>query len=356
MSPVAAGSIDCDIHPTVPGLKVLLPYLDDHWRDTVVQRGVHELNSIAYPDNAPITARPDYRARGGKAGTDLDQLRRQTLDRFGLKAAICNCLYGVQLLFSEDMAAGFARAVNDWIAREWLDREPRLRASIVVPVQNVEMAVDEIERCAPDRRFVQVLMLVMGDMPLGRRQYWPIYAAAERHGLPVGIHAGSGYRHPVTGVGWPSYYSEDYAAQAVAFQSQLTSLICEGVFGKYPKLKVVLTESGFTWLPAHLWRLTKYWRGLRMEIPWVDRSPTEIVRDNVRLTLQPVDAPPDPGQFSRLMEHMGSDELLLFSTDYPHWQFDGDDVLPDGLGADLARKITVDNPLKTYSRIAETVS
>jgi predicted TIM-barrel fold metal-dependent hydrolase len=356
MSTAAAGRIDCDIHPAVPGLAALLPYLDDHWRETVVQRGMHELASIAYPEHAPITARPDFRPANGKAGADLDLLRRQALDQFDVSIAICNCLYSVQLLFSEDMAAGFARAVNDYIAREWLDREPRLRASIIIPVQNPDMGVDEIERCAKDKRFVQVLMLAMGDAPLGRRQYWPIYAAAERHGLPVGIHAGSGYRHPSTGVGWPSYYTEDYAGQAVAFQSQLTSLICEGVFAKFPKLTVVLIESGFTWLPAHLWRLTKYWRGLRMEIPWVDRSPTEIVRSNIRLTLQPIDAPPRADDFTKLMDHMGSDELLLFSTDYPHWQFDGDAVLPEALGPELTRKITVDNPRKTYSRIAETLS
>ena len=57
------------------------------------------------------------------------------------------------------------------------------------------------------------------------------------------------------------------------------------MFTKFPDLKVVLLESGFTWLPAHLWRLTKFWRGLRMEVPWVDRAPTDIVRDNVRLTI-----------------------------------------------------------------------
>src|SRR5215468_5400297 len=165
------------------------------------------------------------------------------------------------------MARAFARAINDWIAKEWLDRDPRLRASIVVPLQNVEFTVDEIERCAVDPRFVQVLVLAMGEVPLGRRHFWPVYAAAERHRLPIGIHAGSSYRHPVTaGVGWPSYYTEDYAAQAVGFQSQLTSLVCEGVFSKFPNLRVVLMESGCSWLPAHLWRLTKYWRGLRMEI------------------------------------------------------------------------------------------
>ena len=348
------GGIDCDIHPAVPNLKALLPYLEDHWRDMTLQRGMHELDSIAYPLNAPLTSRPDWRPASGKAASDLDALRAQALAPFGTSLAICNCLYGVQLLFSEDMAAGFARAVNDWIKHEWLDREPRLRASIVVPVQNPEMAVEEIERCAGDRRFVQVLMLVAGEKPLGRRHFWPIYAAAERHGLPIGIHASSGYRYPVTPVGWSSYHLEDYANQATAFQSQLTSLICEGVFTKFPELRVVLLESGFTWLPAYLWRLTKYWRGLRMEIPWVDRSPTEIVRDRVRLTIQPVDAPPQPDQFMRLLDHMGSDELLLFSTDYPHWQFDGDAVLPEGLSPELTHKILIDNPLKTYPRLTET--
>jgi uncharacterized protein len=215
------------------------------------------------------------------------------------------------------------------------------------------MAVDEINRVAPDRRFVQVLLLVMNDMPLGKRHYWPIYAAAQKHGLAVGIHAGSAYRHPVTPIGWPSYYTEDYAAQAAAFQQALSSLICEGVFTKFPDLKVVLLESGFTWLPAHLWRLTKFWRGLRMEVPWLDRAPSEIVKSNVRLTIQPCDGPPTEAMFQTLMEHMDSDELLLFSTDYPHWQFDDEDVLPAGLSPSMVHKIMIDNPMATYTRLTE---
>jgi hypothetical protein len=349
------GAIDCDLHPSVPSLKALHPYMTDHWRDIIVQRGLSELESIAYPANSPLTARPDWRPESGKPASTLELVRSQALDPFHIGTAICNCLYGVQLLFSEDMGAGMARALNDWMVAEWLDKEPRLRASIVVPVQNPELAVDEIERLAGDKRFVQVLMLVMGDMPLGKRLYWPIYAAAERHNLPIGIHAGSSYRHPVTPLGWPTYYTEDYAAQAPAFQQALSSLICEGVFSKYPNLKVVLLESGFTWLPAHMWRLTKFWRGLRSEVPWVDRAPADIMRSNVRLTTQPCDAPPSRAIFQRLLDHMGSDELLLFSSDYPHWQFDGDEILPDGLPDGLAKKIMFDNPRATYARLTETV-
>ena len=148
------------------------------------------------------------------------------------------------MVFSEDMQDAFCRALNDWLAKEWLDKDARLRGSIVIPTQSVEKSVAEIERCAADKRFVQVLMLVMGDMPLGKRAYWPIYAAAERLGLTIGIHAGSAYHNPPTSVGWGSYHIEDYVAQATAFQTQLTSLIVEGVFARHPNLKMVMLEIG----------------------------------------------------------------------------------------------------------------
>ncbi len=351
--PIVDGPIiDCDVHPVMPGLQALMPYFDDLWRDLVVRRGVEELNSISYPRNAPLTTRADWRGEDGRGASTAERLVAEALVPFGTGTAILNCLYGVQLPFSEDMGAAFARAVNDWIAREWLDRDPRLRASIVIPTQSAALSVAEIERCAADRRFVQVLMLVMGDAPLGKRQFWPIYEAAERHGLPVGVHAGSSYRHPPSPVGWTSYYTEDYVNQAQAFQGALTSLVTEGVFAKHPALRVVLMESGWTWLPAHLWRLDKYWRGVRSEVPWVDRPPSQIVRERVRLTLQPVDGPPDPSGLARLIEHLGSDDMLLFSTDYPHWQFEADRALPEGLPDGLARRMMVDNPRATYPRLA----
>jgi uncharacterized protein len=349
-------TIDCDVHANVPGMAALLPYLDQQWRDSVVDRGLNSLESISYPPNAPLTARADWRGRAGEPPHTLEALRSHALDRWAIDVAICNCLYGVQLLFSEDMAAAFAKAVNDWLVAEWLDRDPRLRGSIVVPMQNTEYAVAEIERCAPDRRFVQVLVLAMGEAPLGRREYWPIFAAAERHDLVVGIHAGSSFRHAVTSLGWPSWYVEDYCANAQGFQAQVASLVCEGVFAKYPKLKVVLLESGVTWLPAFLWRLTKFWRGVRAEVPWVDRPPWEIVRDQLRLTIQPFDAPAEPDAVARLIDQLQSDDMLLFASDFPHWQFDGDAIMPAGIPQKLHGKIKRDNALATYPRLTATAA
>ena len=40
-SPIAGG-VDCDLHPAVPHLTSLLPYLNDYWRDQVTTRGMTE--------------------------------------------------------------------------------------------------------------------------------------------------------------------------------------------------------------------------------------------------------------------------------------------------------------------------
>jgi predicted TIM-barrel fold metal-dependent hydrolase len=346
-----ADAIDCDVHPAVPNLKALMPFFEPYWRDSFTERGIPGFESNSYPPNAPLSGRPDFRRKGRAAATDVKDLTAQVFDQWRARLAICNCLYGVELIFSEDMAAAVARGVNDWIAKEWLDRDSRLRASIVIPTQNVELAVDEIERVAKDNRFVQIRVLAMQETPLGRRHWWPIYRVAERLGLPIGIHPGSTYRQSMTSLGWPTYYVEDYTAYAQAFQSQLTSLVCEGVFAKFPGLKVVLMESGVTWLPGFLWRLSKFWRGVRAEVPWVDRPPADIVRDHVRLTIAPFDAPPDPEVVERMVDQLRSDDILLYASDYPHWQFDGDDAIPRGVPAGLRRKILVDNALATFSRL-----
>ena len=353
------GAIDCDLHPGMPGVRALLPYMDEYWRDQLANRHIDKLpfTLSSYPSSSPLSARPDWRAPSGALAGDLDAVSRQALDPFRVRYAICNPLHGAVALFNDDMAAALCSAVNDWMAKELLDKEPRLRASILVPAQSPELAVREIDRVAPDRRFVQVLLLAMGETPLGRRAHWPIYAAAEKHELAIGIHAGSTYRVAPTYSGWTSYRVEDYVAQSAAFETQLLSLVAEGVFQKFPKLKVVLIESGFTWLPTWLWRTAKTWRGVRAETPWIDRSPAEIVREHVRFTLQPMDVPPaEPDALARTLEHVGSDRLLLFSTDYPHWQFDGEDVLPDGLSRDTIRKLLIDNPLETYPRLRDTAT
>jgi uncharacterized protein len=354
-APFSVAPIDCDIHPAAPDNRALLPYFNEFWREMITLRGIDRLalNPTGYPSNAPATVRPDWRPPKGRPGSDFAQLQRQALDDFGSRFAICNVLHGGQFLHSEDMCAAFCSAINQWIARELLDRDPRLRASIVIPLENPAHAVEEIERCAGDRRFVQVLMYVMGEMTLGRRYFWPIYEAAAKHRLPIGVHAGSGFRHAPTSIGWPSHFMEDYVAQSAAFETQLLSFIAEGVFAKFPDLKVVFLESGFTWLPAFMWRAHKTWRGVRAEVPWVKDAPPDLIRRHLRLAIQPVDAPADLSALERTIDQIGSDDMLLFSTDYPHQHFEGTNALPAALSGTLESKVLAENALATYTRLSQ---
>lgn len=351
----AGGPIDVDLHPALPGCMTLLPHLDAHWREVITGRGLDDLDLALYPRGAPLTARADWRPATGHPGGTVAAMRREALDPFGTAIGICNPLFGAPALHNADLAAALCRAANDWMAENWLDQDPRLRAGILVPVENPELAVEEIERRAPDRRFVQVLLFGAAETLLGRRVNWPILAAAERHGLPIALHAGSATRHAPTANGWPTYLIEDHVTFAQTFQSQLLSLIGEGAFTKYPALKVVLLESGFGWVPNFLWRGVKMWRAMRKEIPWVDRSPAQIFRENVRISIQPGDAPEDAAGMEALLEMIGCDALLLFATDYPHARFEGTDALPPALPVRLHQRVLRDNALALYPRLRETI-
>jgi predicted TIM-barrel fold metal-dependent hydrolase len=348
-------AIDCDIHPGVPDIKVLLPYMSEFWRESFVDRGIDGFDMMSYPLGAPISCRPDWRVAGERPGSRLEAMQSQALDRFGIGLAICNPLTGGQVAVSETMGAAICSAVNDWIVEHWLDKEPRLRASIVVPAQAPLLAVTEIERLAHDRRFVQVLMPAACELMLGRSYYWPIYEAAARFGLPVGIHAGSMYRYAPTATGWPSHYLQDYITNNQLFEGQLLSLVSNGVFVKFPDLKFVFIESGVSWLPHFIWRAIKTWRGVRAEVPWIKQPPGDIIRDHIRVTTQPFDAP-DAATVARIVEQIDCPEMFLFASDYPHWQFEGDAIAPPGMPESLLRRMRVDNPLATYPRLKETVS
>lgn len=352
-----AGAIDVDLHPAVPGMAALLPHMHPHWAEQMKVRGIDALESVMWKAAMPLAARPDFRGPPGtQPGGSLDLLRAQALDGFGTSLAICNPLWGTAALFSEDMASELCRAMNTWLAREWLDREPRLRGAITVAPHAPDQAAAEIERCAADRRFVSVLLPAMTEMPLGRRAHRPIFAAAERHGLAVTIHAGGQYRHPPSPTGWGSFHAEDHAAQANVFQAQLLSLVYEGVFVEHPALRVVLLDAGLGWLPSFLWRANKTWRGLRAEVPWVKRSPADIIREHVRFSVQPLQGPPDAAGMERLLAHIGGDHMLLFATDYPHWRFEGREAVPPQLPARLLPGLLRDNALETYPRLKETLA
>jgi uncharacterized protein len=335
--------IDCDIHPALKSPKALHPYLSERWRhhrDTIGDRG---FGGSYYPRANPNAARTDaWPPNGLPPGSDLDFTRYQLLDAWDLDFGVLQPLLGAGALRNHDYAAALSRAINDWQIAEWLDPEPRLRSGLVVPYEAPELAVEEIERLGDHPGFVQVMLGIRTSEPIGRRKYWPMFEAAVAHNLPIGMHFGSQGGSPITGAGWPSMYLEDHAGMSTAFQAQVISLIYEGVFERFPELKIVLIEGGFAWVPPLAWRLDSAWRKLGAEVPDLKRAPSEYFAEHIWLTTQPMEEPQRPEQFLQILEHAPwLQDRLMFSTDYPHWDFDAPNEalpkvkLPDGFGAKL---------------------
>jgi predicted TIM-barrel fold metal-dependent hydrolase len=235
-----------------------------------------------------------------------------------------------------DLAAVVASAYNDWMTDEWLEADERFRGALVVAPQDPQLAVAEIER-AGDRPGIVQIFLPLTNILMGDRHYFPIYAAAAERGLPISVHPNSAdgifAKAPPLAGGVYTYYIEWHTALAQVFQASVISLVCQGVFERFPNLKVVITEGGFAWLPDVMWRLDKDWRSVRDEVPWVQRLPSEYVFDHIRFTTQPFPEPDDAEHLRALCEIVRADRTLVFSSDYPHWDFDSPlralNALPD---------------------------
>jgi predicted TIM-barrel fold metal-dependent hydrolase len=260
-------------------------------------------------------------ANGSYPGSSLTLMREQLLDRYQMAYAIMLPLMRGPDERNTDFGAALVTATNDWQAQVWCDPEPRLRASIHITMEDTEAAIKEIENRAGDRRFVQVMILPRGLEPLGRRRYWPILQACASNGLPIAIHQNGSSGHPFTGGGSPSFYCEAHGTYPQSSEALVTSLVIEGVFEHIPDLRVVLVENGFAWLPSLTWRLDKHYKRLHQEVPHLKRLPSEYIRDHIWLTTQPIEEPERPDDLLATCEWIGWDRLM-FSTDYPHWDFD----------------------------------
>lgn len=347
--------IDTDVHNELPHLKALLPYLGEHWHVYLAESAFVGPNANDYPGANPLSAAENTKPTTGPPGSDIELLSGHVFEKGGADIAILTCGFRAGSIHNHDLAADLASAVNDWQIEHWLDRDSRFRASIVVPNQNPVRSAAEIERVGDHPGFCQVMLPVRGDAPYGNLRYDPIYEAACRKDLAIGIHYGGAPGLPPTPSGWPSTYAEEYVDQAAIFQSQVMSLIVEGVFDRFPDTRVALIESGWTWMPSTMWRIDKEWKGLRRDTPWVKRRPSEYIREHIRLTTQPTDAPKerDLQQLSEIVDQLGSEDILMYASDYPHHHGPGPGDFLNAIGSDtFKQKILHDNAAAFY-RIKE---
>ncbi|MDP9234654.1 MAG: amidohydrolase [Actinomycetota bacterium] len=358
--------IDCDVHPHLRrGMEDLAPYLSAALRHRIGigEQPARSRNSYRDPVSIPrnllyfnpagVLRRDAIPPDGSVPSSDSAYVASHLLDAHHIARAILigGDVLGLGAMPDPDLAAAIASAYNEWLAEHWLAIDERYRAALVAPPQDPAQAAKEIRRMGAREGFVAVLV-PLTNILMGQRHYYPIYEAAEELGLPVTIHPNSGEgiftTSPSLAGAPPTYYVEWHTGLSQVFQANLISLVCHGVFERFPTLKVVITEGGFAWLPDVLWRLDKNVKGLRDDVPWIRRLPSEYVFEHVRFTTQPFVEPKRAEHLHALCDIVHADKTLMFSSDYPHWDFDDPVTALNWLPKETRQRVRADNAVATY--------
>jgi predicted TIM-barrel fold metal-dependent hydrolase len=345
--------IDTDVHHNLIDAEVA-EYLSPHWREYVAGKGrplslfpVTSTPSSLLPGGG---ARADsYPGIGRRPGSDYELLRAQLLDKYRYERAVLTHNLGDFASHANHLfTAELCRAVNDWNLEHWLARDDRLYSVVVVPTSLPEVAADEIRRVGKSERMVGVLF--SGNpigLPYGDPILHPIYEAAAELDLPIVFHIGADRPNSqiraVGGPKWNVMMGTPEAGQSA--MHYISSFIVNGVFEKFPRLQLLFNEYGVTWLPGLVWRLDENVALLRHESPWVKRLPSEYIHDHIRLSTQPLEeSPDDKGAMVALLETVdGVDDMLCYSSDYPHLSFDDPTYVARMLPARWHPKVFHDN-------------
>lgn len=352
----AVRAIDVDLHPQITDWQALAAYAPEGLRHRVARTGGPPMARHGFkPVGTTYGVAPLPTGPAGKIGQpagDPQWVKEQYLDPRGIDLAILTSdLTSLSVQPNIDMAAALARAHNDWVLDTWVRPFDCYRTSILIAPQDAAQAVAEIDRLADDPGVAQVLLPSATESPLGRRQYHPIYEACVRHGLPLALHLGgegAGMSPPATAVGHPSTYLEWYGSLPQSYMAHIMSMITEGVFERYPDLKVVLHEGGVFWLPHIMWRFDKNWKAQRAETPWVKRPPSAYILEHFYSTTYPLEAAPDPAHFDQIFAMIDAEHHLLFAGNYPHWEAGDPADMLDDIPTALRQRVLVDNARVLY--------
>jgi predicted TIM-barrel fold metal-dependent hydrolase len=324
--------IDTDVHVSPHGLEGLAPYMDAATRELVQSSGGFGLELPNYlwyhptgwgrhdvwnPTDPELMAEP-YLEKVRRFVLDPSEVTYGIADPDGIAGAAC-------VVPNPHLATGILRAHNEWMLEEILRPEPRLRGLIAVPPQHPEEAAREIRRVGGRDEFVGVFLPGGARIPYGNPVYDPIWAAAADHGLPVVVHThfeGTGIAGPITAAGYPDFYVEYHTLCGSGMYGHLVSILCHGIFERFPGTKVLMVEGGLVPFVGFLWRLDTNWKACRSEIPWCKRPPSEYVWESVRFSSQPLETPEDESLLLPAIQGLRPWDTLCFASDFPHWDYD----------------------------------
>jgi len=270
----------------------------------------------------------------GRARTAADVLR--VIDDIAVETVILTPGFTrPQSMFQQVMVTATAAAYNDFLINEVFPASPRIKAEIMINHRNPLEGAAEIRRVGRHKEFVGVYTEFGGNYePIGTARHDPIFDEAVAHDLVVTSHIGMFWQKATPLSEGTRTWTELVGLSSVSITiAYVGAMIMQGLFDKYPGLRVIIKEGGFWWLPEFMARADDYYlshpgdiklteRKLEANEKFLAKLPSEYFDSNIRFSSQPMCFPKNPQHFKALMTLCKGEDWLLYSSDWPHATFD----------------------------------
>jgi len=249
----------------------------------------------------------------------------------------------------------FSYAYTKWWVEEILPQDPRLKTMVYLPLNDVEASMRVINEFGdhPD-----VVGFVVGSpqyTAVHDNRYMPIYAELEARDLPIGFHANWNPQERILN-GMNKFLSVHAIAFALYNIIHTTNLVINGIPERFPRLKIIMIESGLAWIPWLMQRLDNEYEMRTNEAPLLRKKPSEYMSENLYYSTQPIEL----GNMEALeltMKMINADSQLMFTSDWPHWDFNLPSTIWDlpFLSEDTKLNILGRTALKVFPKLADAV-
>lgn len=212
-----------------------------------------------------------------------------------------------------------ARAYNRWLVERVLVASPKIRTMAYLPMSDPDASVAFIEEFAERPGILGFMVTAVRYQPIHQNRFMKVFAALDERALPLAFHSG-----PNWGDRPFEQLNRFMSAHALGFpfyaMIQLTNVVVNGLQERFPRIRFIFMEAGQAWVPFLIARLDSEFRSRSSEAPLLRRLPSEYIRE-MYFTTQPLEQL-DPAHQQAMFELMNAETQLLYSSDYPHQDFD----------------------------------
>lgn len=247
-----------------------------------------------------------------------------------------------------EIEVALSRAYNRWLTEEILPAETRLRSLVYLPFNDPQATYEMAQEFAGKKGVHGFMVTATRNRAVQHNDYLKTYAFLEEAGLPLGFHASYNWNEPSMAM-MNKFISVHALGFSISNMIHMTNWIMNGMPERFPKLKLIWIESGLAWVPFLMHRLDHEYYMRKSEVPSLKRKPSDYMRE-MFYTSQPMERPSDIRELEQTFRMMNAGTQLMYSSDYPHWDFDVPSVIYDlpFLSEEEKRAILGGNALKLF--------